>query len=103
MKVHKTLRIFGYILVYSTPIPLAFLAWILYFVYSHSGEYTLMSLSLNDFFEAKLPSFRNWIFSVLKPIDFVLEWVWQFPAAVLIALRLTFNTFLGIWLLKTFK
>ena len=103
MKMHKTLKILGYILVYSTPIPLAFLAWILYFAYSHSGEYTLMSLSLNDFFEAKLPSFRNWIFSVLKPIDFVLEWVWQFPAVLLVAIRLIGNTLVGIWLLKTFK
>ena len=103
MKMHKTLRIFGYILVYSTPITMAFLAWILYFIYSHSAEYTLMSLSLNDFLEANLPTLWNWILSPMNPIAFVLEWFLQFPAAVLIALRVIVNTFLGVWLLKTFK
>lgn len=97
------LRFLGYLLVYSTPISLSVLIWILFFLHSHEAEYTWISLSLGDFLQAELPTLLGWILSPINPLAPVLAWAFQFPAIFLVLLRLTGSTALGVWLLRRFS
>ena len=103
MTLHRLLRFAGYFYLYSTPLTLAVLLWILFFLHAHADEYTWISLSTGDFLQAKLPTLLGWILSPTNPLAFVFAWFFQFPAVLLITLRLIGNTALGIWLLKKFR
>ena len=103
MTLHRLLRFLGYLLVYSTPVSLAVLIWILSFLHSYADEYSWNSLSLGDFLQAELPTLLGWILSPANPLAPALAWAFQFPAIFLVLLRLTGSTLLGVWLLRRFR
>ena len=90
---------FAYFLIWTTPIQLAFLFWILWVVLS--SDYTILSLSMANFLEIHLSWLKDWVYSWFWN-DWLDFW-WAFPALILGFLKLAINTWLGFWLLPIAK
>jgi len=89
----------AYILIYTTPIQLAFLAWILWVIFS--SDYTFLSLSTNIFLADNLPWLREWIYSWFW--NLWLDFWWSFPALILGFVKLAANTVIGFWILSKIR
>ena len=93
------LRGFAYLLIYTTPIQVAFLIWILVIIFS--SDHTLMSFSSNDFLMEKIPWLRDWIYSWFW--NSWLDFWWKFPAFFMVSLKTVANYLIAVWLLKKVK
>ncbi|GIS33442.1 MAG: hypothetical protein Ct9H90mP4_13560 [Gammaproteobacteria bacterium] len=51
----------AYLLIYTTPIQISFLIWILVIIFT--SDFSFMSLSTNDFLSLKIPWLKDWIYS----------------------------------------
>ena len=97
------LEFLGYLMLFVSTIELAFLIWIL--VYIWISPWTLWSLSFDTFWREQLSFIyfiKVWLYS----------WVWNdllnllfvfLPAIVFLSLRTTFTTVLGFWALNASK
>ena len=93
------LKILGYLLIVGSTIELAFLIWIL--VYIWNSTWTLWSLSFDAFWREQLSFIYfikvwlySWIWNDLLDLLFVF-----LPAVVFLSIRTTITTVLGFWAL----
>ena len=89
----------AYLFIYTTPIAIVFLLWILVVIFN--TDYTLMNLSTNDLVGEKFPWFKDWLYSWFW--NAWLDFWWAFPAFVMGSIKTIINTWIGIWLLKVAK
>ncbi len=86
----------AYLLVYTTPIAIGFLLWILVVIFT--TDYTLINLSTNDFVGEKFPWFKDWIYSWFW--NAWLNFWWKFPIFIIGFLKTVANYLIGIWLMN---
>ena len=89
----------AYACIWSTPLAVCYLLWVLWVILS--SDYTLLSLSTAIFLEDHLPWLKAWIYSWFW--NAWLNFWWAFPAFILGAIKLVINTWLGFWLLPIAK
>ncbi len=90
---------FAYLLVYTTPIQLGLLLWVLWVILV--TDYTILSLTGHLFLQENLLFLYDWLYSWLW--NAYLNFWYAFPAVFPVALKLVINTWLGIWLLRRLK
>ena len=86
---------FGYFCIYTTPIQLFLLGWILLYIFQ--TPYGFLDLSSKIFLKQNLEFFHDWIYSWFW--NAFLDFFYQFPAVVMSALKTVVNYYLGFWLL----
>ena len=89
----------AYLFIYTTPIQIGFLIWILVIIFT--SDFSLMSLSTNDFLSLKIPWFKDWIYSWFWNVW--LNFWWGFPAFIMVSLKTVLNYLIGIWLMNKVK
>ncbi|MBQ82100.1 MAG: hypothetical protein CMD59_01035 [Gammaproteobacteria bacterium] len=89
----------AYLLIYTTPIQIGFLIWILVIIFT--SDFSLMSLSTNDFLSLKIPWLKDWIYSWFWNVW--LNFWWGFPAFIMVSLKTVLNYLIGIWLMNKVK
>ena len=90
---------FAYLLIYTTPIQIGILIWQLAIILT--TEYTLLGMSTKDFLIDNLKFLHDWIYSWFW--NELLDFFYQFPAIIMIALKGVVNFFLGSWLINKLK
>ena len=98
---NKFLLVLAYFCIYTTPIQLGFLfliAWIIF-----STDYSILSLSTDDFLTDNLFIIKELVFKYLWPLKPIYQFIWQIPAIIWIVIKLTISTWLGFYLLKIVK
>ena len=93
------LRGFAYFLIYTTPIQLGLVLWLIWLGFA--TDYTFLTLTGHVFwveFLTPITFLYNWIYSWFW--NAYLDFWFGMPAAVPITLKLLFNTWVAIWLLK---
>jgi hypothetical protein len=96
---NKAGHYFAYILIYTSPIQVAFIIWQLWIVLT--SDYTFFGLSTKEFLVDNLKFLHDWVYSWFW--NALLDFFYQFPALVMSTLKLVVNTWLGYWLLEKFK
>ena len=86
----------AYFLLYTTPVQLIFLLWVLLLIIS--SDFTFISLSTDTFVNQKLPWFKVWIYSWFW--NAWLDFWWQYPAFIMISIKTILNYLLGVWLFR---
>lgn len=86
---------FAWLLIYTTPLQVAFLGWIIRDLVT--TDYTVLTLTGDIFFTEHLKFFHDWLYSWFWN-DF-LEFIWSLPIVIISGLKFVFNTWLGFWLL----
>jgi hypothetical protein len=89
----------AYFLVYTTPIQVGLLLWVLWVVFS--TDYTLTSLTGHIFLRENLLFLYEWIYSWFW--NAYLNFWYVFPMTFIVILKLIINTWLGFWMLKKLK
>ena len=89
----------AYLFIYTTPIQIGFLIWILVIIFT--SDFSLMSLSTNDFLSLKIPWLKDWIYSWFWNVW--LNFWWGFPAFIMVSLKTLLNYLIGIWLMNKVK
>ena len=89
----------AYLFIYTTPIQIGFLIWILVIIFT--SDFSLMSLSTNDFLSLKIPWLKDWIYSWFWNVW--LNFWWGFPAFIMVSLKTVLNYLIGIWLMNKVK
>ena len=97
----KFLMGLAYLCIYTTPIQIGFLFWIAWIIFS--TEYTLLSLSTDEFLTENLLILKEFIFKYLSLLKPIYEFFWQFPAIIISVIKTVINTWLGFWLLPIAK
>ena len=97
----KFLIFFAYLCIYTTPIQIGFLFWIAWIIFS--TEYTLLSLSTDEFLTENLLILKEFVFKYLSPLKPIYEFFWQFPAIIISVIKTVINTWIGFWLLPIAK
>ncbi len=97
----KFLIFFAYLCIYTTPIQIGFLFWIAWLIFS--TDYTLLSLSTDEFLTENLLILKEFIFKYLSLLRPIYEFFWQFPAIIISVIKTVINTWLGFWLLPIAK
>ena len=97
----KFLIFFAYLCIYTTPIQIGFLFWIAWIIFS--TDYTLLSLSTDEFLTENLLILKEFIFKYLSLLRPIYEFFWQFPAIIISVIKTVNNTWLGFWLLPIAK
>ena len=87
----------AYICIYTTPIQIGFIVWIIWII--TSTDYTLLSLSTNQFLTENLLILKEFVFEYLWPLKPIYQFFWQFPAIIMITIKAIISTWLGFWLL----
>ena len=95
-RMNKITRGCAYFLLYTTPIQLIFLLWVLNLIIS--SDFTIISLSTDMFVNQKLPWFKAWIYSWFW--NAWLDFWWQYPAFIMISIKTILNCLLGVWLFR---
>ena len=90
---------FGYFCIYTTPIQLFLLGWILLYIFQ--TPYGILDLSSKIFLKQNLELFHDWIYSWF--CNAYLDFWWQFPAFIMLTLKTILSTWLGFYLVKKFK
>ena len=90
---------FGYFCIYTTPIQLFLLGWILLYIFQ--TPYGILDLSSKIFLRQNLEFFHDWIYSWFW--NAYLDFWWQFPAFIMLTLKTILSTWLGFYLVKKFK
>ena len=90
---------FGYFCIYTTPIQLFLLGWILLYIFQ--TPYGFLDLSSKIFLKQNLEFFHDWIYSWFG--NAYLDFWWQFPAFIMLTLKTILSTWLGFYLVKKFK
>ena len=90
---------FGYFCIYTTPIQLFLLGWILLYIFQ--TPYGFLDLSSEIFVKQNLEFFYDWIYSWFW--NAYLDFWWQFPAFIMLTLKTVLSTWLGFYLVKKFK
>ena len=91
----------AYLCIYTTPIQIGFLFWIAWIIFS--TDYTLLSLSTDEFLTENLLILKEFIFKYLSLLRPIYEFFWQFPAIIISVVKIIINTWLGFWLLPIAK
>ena len=97
----KFLMGIAYLCIYTTPIQIGFLFWIAWIIFS--TEYTLLSLSTDEFLTENLLILKEFVFKYLSLLKPIYEFFWQFPAIIISIIKTVINTWLGFWLLPIAK
>ena len=97
----KFLIFFAYLCIYTTPIQIGFLFWIAWIIFS--TDYTLLSLSTDEFLTENLLILKEFVFKYLSLLKPIYEFFWQFPAIIISVIKTIINTWLGFWLLPIAK
>ena len=97
----KFLMGLAYLCIYTTPIQIGFLFWIAWIIFS--TDYTLLSLSTDEFLTENLLILKEFIFKYLSLLKPIYEFFWQFPAIIISVIKTVINTWLGFWLLPIAK
>ena len=92
---------FAYLCIYTTPIQIGFLIWIAWVIFS--TDYTLLSLSTDEFLTEYLLIIKEFIFKYLSLLKPIYQFFWQFPAIIISIIKTIINTWLGFWLLPIAK
>jgi len=90
---------FAYLCIYSTPIQCFLVGWIVKTIYS--GNYSVFKFSTKEFFTSEWLAFHDWIYSWFW--NAYLDFWWQFPALIMIVLKIFISTYLGYWILSKYK
>ena len=98
---NKFLLVLAYFCIYTTPIQLGFLFWIAWIIFS--TDYSILSLSTDDFLTDNLFIIKELVFKYLWPLKPIYQFIWQIPAIIWIVIKLTISTWLGFYLLKILK
>ena len=98
---NKFLLVLAYFCIYTTPIQLGFLFWIAWIIFS--TDYSILSLSTDDFLTDNLFIIKELVFKYLWPLKPIYQFIWQIPAIIWIVIKLTISTWLGFYLLKIVK
>ena len=98
---NKFLLGFAYFCIYTTPIQLGFLFWIAWIIFS--TDYSILSLSTDDFLTDNLFIIKELVFKYLWPLKPIYQFIWQIPAIIWIVIKLTISTWLGFYLLRIVK
>ena len=97
----KFLMGIAYLCIYTTPIQIGFLFWIAWIIFS--TDYTLLSLSTDEFLTENLLILKEFVFKYLSLLKPIYEFFWQFPAIIISVIKTAINTWLGFWLLPIAK
>ena len=97
----KFLMGLAYLCIYTTPIQIGFLFWIAWIIFS--TDYTLLSLSTDEFLTENLLILKEFVFKYLSLLKPIYEFFWQFPAIIISIIKTVINTWLGFWLLPIAK
>ncbi len=97
----KFLMGIAYLCIYTTPIQIGFLFWIAWIIFS--TEYTLLSLSTDEFLTENLLILKEFVFKYLSLLKPFYEFFWQFPAIIMGFIKTIISTWLGFWLLPIAK
>ena len=97
----KFLMGIAYLCIYTTPIQIGFLFWIAWIIFS--TEYTLLSLSTDEFLTENLLILKEFVFKYLSLLKPIYDFFWQFPAIIMIVIKTIISTWLGFWLLPIAK
>ena len=97
----KFLIFFAYLCIYTTPIQIGFLFWIAWIIFS--TEYTLLSLSTDEFLTENLLILKEFVFKYLSLLKPIYDFFWQFPAIIMSVIKTIISTWLGFWLLPIAK
>tara|TARA_B100001996_G_C18219843_1_gene423269 strand:- start:7 stop:315 length:309 start_codon:yes stop_codon:yes gene_type:complete len=97
----KFLIFFAYLCIYTTPIQIGFLFWIAWIIFS--TDYTLLSLSTDEFLTENLLILKEFVFKYLSLLKPIYDFFWQFPAIIMIVIKTIISTWLGFWLLPIAK
>ena len=97
----KFLMGIAYLCIYTTPIQIGFLFWIAWIIFS--TEYTLLSLSTDEFLTENLLILKEFVFKYLSLLKPIYQFFWQFPAIIISVIKTVINTWLGFWLLPIAK
>ena len=96
----KSLLLFAYFLVYTTPIQLFFCFWVYSFLFT--TEHRLLSFTTSEFYDLTfLKHIKTWLYSWFW--NDLLDLLWSLPAAIMATLKFIINTWLGFWLLPIAK
>ena len=95
----KPALVFGYFLIYTTPIQVFILFLIFYFAWI--SPRALLEISSGHFLLENLPTLYHWIYSWFW--NALLDFFWQFPAVLVVSGKILFNTWLGMYLVKRTK
>ena len=96
----KSLLLFAYFLVYTTPIQLFFCFWVYSFLFT--TEHSLLSFTTSEFYDLTfLKHIKTWLYSWFW--NDLLDLLWSLPAAIMETLKFIINTWLGFWLLPIAK
>ncbi|MEC7830304.1 MAG: hypothetical protein VX812_00905 [Pseudomonadota bacterium] len=87
----------AYLCIYTTPIQLGFFVWIIWII--TSTDYTLLSLSTDQFLTENLLILKEFVFKYLWLLKPIYQFFWQFPAFIMISIKAIISTWLGFWLL----
>ena len=98
---NKFLLGFAYLCIYTTPIQVGFLFWISWIIFS--TDYTLLSLSTNEFLTDNLLIVKELVFKYLFFLKPVYQYFWQFPAIIMSIIKTLLSTWLGFYLLRIVK
>jgi hypothetical protein len=85
----------AYLLVFTTPLALGITLWVYGFILF--TDHSLASLSMQVFLQENLNFLRVWMYSWFW--NAALDFVWSYPAAIVVTLKLLINTWLGFHLL----
>ena len=97
----KFLMGLAYLCIYTTPIQIGFLFWIVWIIFS--TEYTLLSLSTDEFLTENLLILKEFVFKYLSLLKPIYNFFWQFPAIIMSVIKTIISTWLGFWLLPIAK
>ena len=98
---NKFLLGFAYFCIYTTPIQLGFLFWIVWIIFS--TDYNILSFSTDEFLTENLFIIKELVFKYLWPLKPIYQYIWQIPAIIWVAFKTTISTWLGFYLLKIVK
>ena len=93
------LRAFAYILIWTTPVQVAFILWGIGIV--SLTDYSIWSLSNIEFIRNYLGFFLpiiEWLYTWFW--NAILDWVFSLPMILHQTLRAIFSMWLGLWILK---
>ena len=68
-----------------------------------STDYTLLSLSTDEFLTENLFIIKEFVFKYLSLLKPFYEFFWQFPAIIMGFIKTIISTWLGFWLLPIAK
>ena len=97
----KILIGFAYLCIYTTPIQVGFLIWIAWIIFS--TDYTLLSLSTDEFLTEYILIIKEFVFKYLSLLKPIYQFFWQFPAIIISIIKTIISTWLGFWLLPIAK